>query len=279
MKIFSIGDQVFPGVYRVHSRFRRVVNFVRGEELVAVVAREVGRGPANILSEGFDPAVDELEVGEDLLRIGGTEFPLSGVDVYDSRWVPSAIHLQSFPVNLTVLQLFLREKSPPESLTFLLDPGWEAVGPNSFQGHLKSRAAVLARNLFRSEADLVAGCRSFKGLGSGLTPAGDDFVAGVLAALGVLERLGGIDRTGLKREIAVAVRGTNLIVNSFIALIGGGHFFERLKNLLDGLVGDDPDEVRRTAGELIAFGASSGSDLAVGLLLTLKNFRTEVFPD
>ncbi len=265
-------------MYRVHSRFRRVVNFVRGEELIAVAAREVGRGPVNILAEGFDPAADELKVEEDLLRIGGTAFSRSGVEIYDSRWMPSAFSLQDFPVNLTVLQSFLREQSPPESLGFLLDPAREAAPPASFQGRLQARAVVLAENIFRSEADLVAGCRGFKGLGAGLTPAGDDFVAGVLAALGVLERLDGIDRSGLKGKIAAVVRGTNLIVNSFISLTAGGWFFERLKNLLDGLGGSDPDEVRRRARELISFGASSGSDLAAGLLLTLENLRAEPFP-
>jgi len=173
---------------------------------------------------------------------------------------------------------FLRENAPPGSLAFLLDPGRKGTGGTSFRERLEAQAVAAAENIFRSEADLVAGCRRFKGLGSGLTPAGDDFVAGVLAALGVLERLDGIDRTGLKGEIAAAARGANPLVNSFISLTAGGWFFERLKNLLDGLAGDEPAEVRQRAGELIAFGASSGSDLAMGLLLTLKNCRAGFFP-
>jgi len=274
VKIISIGDRVFPGVYRVHSRFSRAVNYLRGEELVSLVSEEAGRGPVDIVAGegGLEAAGDELEVGEDFLRLGRRRFPRAGVEVYDSRWSPGAVDREALEVNLAALEDYLLRNSPSESLAFLLEPGRGESGDTSFRGRLEARGRAAA-DLFRSDADLVAGCRRFKGLGSGLTPAGDDFVAGVLAALGVLERLDGVDRTVLKGEIAAGARGDNPLVNSFISLAAGGWFFERLKNLLDGLAGYDPGEVRRRAGELVAFGASSGSDLAAGLLLTLKNLR------
>jgi hypothetical protein len=280
VKIISVGDRVGRGRYRMHSRFSRAVNYFRGEELVSLVPEEAGRGPVNIVvgQGGLEAAGDELEFGGDFLRLGIRTFSLAGVEVYESRWLPGAVDRGALGVNLAVLEDFLRENAPPGSLAFLLDPGRKGTGGTSFRERLEAQAVAAAENIFRSEADLVAGCRRFKGLGSGLTPAGDDFVAGVLAALGVLERLDGIDRTGLKGEIAAAARGANPLVNSFISLTAGGWFFERLKNLLDGLAGDEPAEVRQRAGELIAFGASSGSDLAMGLLLTLKNCRAGFFP-
>ncbi len=262
-------------MYRVHSRFSRAVNYLRGGELVSLVSEEAGRGPVNIVAGegGLEAAGDELEIGGDFLRLGRRRFSRAGAEVYDSRWLPGADDREALGVNLGVLEDYLLGNAPSGSLVFLLDPARVESGDTSFRGRLEARVLAAAEDLFRSEADLVAGCRRFKGLGSGLTPAGDDFVAGVLAALGVLERLDGIDRTGLKGEIAAGARGENPLVNSFISLAAGGWFFERLKNLLDGLAGDDPVAVRRRAGELITFGASSGSDLAVGLLLTLKYFQ------
>ncbi len=272
MKIISRGDRVLPGVYRILSRFSRAVNFLREEKLVSLVSEGTGRGPVNIVTGGGElPAGDDLEIGGGYLRVGGSSYSLAGVEVYDSRWSPGAVDRGALEVNLAVLEDFLRENAPSGSLAFLLEPGQVEPGDTSFRGRLEARTLSAVENLFRSEADLVAGCRRLRGLGAGLTPAGDDLVAGVLAALGVLERLDGNDRSGLREEIAAAARGGNPLANSLISLAAGGRFFERLKNLLDGLAGDDPAETRRRAGELIAFGASSGSDLAVGLVLTWKN--------
>ncbi|MDP8235096.1 MAG: DUF2877 domain-containing protein [Candidatus Erginobacter occultus] len=280
MRIISVGDRVRRGNYRVHSRFSRAVNYLRGEQLVSLVSEEAGRGPVNIVvgEGGLEAAGEELEVDEGGLRLDGSFYSLAGVEAYDSRWLPGTVDREGLRTNLAVLEDFLKENAPPESLVFLLEPGRGKVGDTSFRGRLEARFRSAAADIFRSEAALVAGCRRFKGLGSGLTPAGDDFVAGVLAGFGVLERMDGVDRTGLKGEIAAGARGENPLVNSFISLTVGGWFFERLNNCLDGLAGDDPAEVRWGAGELIAFGASSGSDLAVGLLLTLKNCRGGVFP-
>lgn len=280
VKIISVGDRVGRGKFRVHSRFSRAVNYLRGEELVSLVSEEAGRGPVNILvgEGGLEAAGDELEVDGGGLRSDGSFYSLAGVEVYESRWSPVTVDREALGTNLAVLEDFLKENSPPESLVFLLEPGRGKAGDTSFRGRLEARFRTAAEDLFRSEADLVAGCRRFKGLGLGLTPAGDDLVAGVLAGLGALERLDGVDRAGLRGKIAAGARGENPLVNSFISLTAGGWFFERLKNLLDGLAGDDPAEVRRRSGELIDFGASSGSDLAVGLLLTLKNLRAWGFP-
>ena len=45
MMLVSIGDEVRPGSYRVHSRFRRVVNLMRGRDMVSLVTTAVGAGP------------------------------------------------------------------------------------------------------------------------------------------------------------------------------------------------------------------------------------------
>ena len=47
--LLSIGDQVRPGTYRFHSRFKRVVNFEHGGRLIAVVDETIGPGPLNIV--------------------------------------------------------------------------------------------------------------------------------------------------------------------------------------------------------------------------------------
>lgn len=272
-KIISIGDRVFPGEYRIHSRFRRVVNFVRGERLVAVAAEEVGRGPVNIVVRGIDPEADDtLKIGAESIRIGESSFSRAGVEVYDSRWWPGKIDRTVFGANLIRFERFILEAAPAESLAFLLHPDGGRSDDRGFAAGMREAIAEAARFLFRSRGDLIAGCEQLKGLGYGLTPGGDDLIAGLLTALAVLDRLDGVDRSGLRKEMVAASRTGNLLAGSFIAQAAEGRFFERLKNLLDALAADDHAVLIQRSRELVSFGASSGSDLAAGLLLGLKNF-------
>ncbi len=114
------------------------------------------------------------------------------------------------------------------------------------------------------------GIKKLKGLGFGLTPSGDDFNAGLLSALNLWELTSGEDLTKLKKSVFGAAKGKNPLSNSFLALARDGCFFERLKELILSLGGEDEDRVRAAAKPLIAHGETSGSDLGVGFLLTMQ---------
>ena len=72
MQVLSIGDRIVEGRHRIHSRFRRAVNFVYDRRLVSLVAPDVGAGPINIV-------VDELRTaGVRALTIGTGLGPVEG---------------------------------------------------------------------------------------------------------------------------------------------------------------------------------------------------------
>ena len=63
VRLLSIGDQVQPGIYRLHSCFKRAVNYEHRGRLVSVVDESIGPGPLNIvirawLVAGILPAVE-----------------------------------------------------------------------------------------------------------------------------------------------------------------------------------------------------------------------------
>ena len=110
----------------------------------------------------------------------------------------------------------------------------------------KWRAACQAR-------DLVAACRLLGGLGPGLTPSGDDALAGMLLAArlqrpGDEEYLVSLAETVATHEISLA----------FLRWAARGQSVEAVHRLL---LGDG-----RAGGELLALGHTSGADLALGLM-------------
>ena len=52
--LLSIGDQVKPGSYRLHSVFKRAVNFEHRGRLISVVDEAIGPGPLNVVLRNFD---------------------------------------------------------------------------------------------------------------------------------------------------------------------------------------------------------------------------------
>ncbi len=109
------------------------------------------------------------------------------------------------------------------------------------------------------------------GLGSGLTPSGDDFVGGVLFALKHLPRRAW--RTampGLLRGIhEAAASATNPISAALLDDLMAGASHAELHAVLATLQDNDAPHILSALQVLLRVGASSGADMLCGLLLAL----------
>lgn len=132
---------------------------------------------------------------------------------------------------------------------------------------LALRAGALSTCLLAARLDeaLAAGCRLL-GLGIGLTPAGDDFLTGLILTF----RLAGAPfgkeyhrlAAGLVCEAATA---TGLISRSMLRHAADGWAAADLIGLAAALTNAGETEVIAATGRILASGATSGTDLAVGL--------------
>lgn len=102
--------------------------------------------------------------------------------------------------------------------------------------------------------DLAGAVHTLAGLGPGLTPAGDDALAGILLVWGARDRPAAI-------RAAEGAR-TNDIARAFLAWAARGQSIEPVHRLLHT---GDP----KALADLLRFGHSSGADLAFGLRLAL----------
>lgn len=154
---------------------------------------------------------------------------------------------------------------------FTTPPSWRP-GLVAWQGALPAASAVDAEQVWAvarhsallkgpylptwraasETGDLTAACRLLGGLGPGLTPSGDDALAGMLLAAR-LQRPG--DEDDLVR-LADTV-ATHEISLAFLRWAARGQSVEPVHRLLLG----DP----RAGAELLALGHTSGADLALGL--------------
>ena len=176
--------------------------------------------------------------------------------------------MHRFRQNLSVLRKSLEEDAPAKSLAFLLDGQRRKNFRPGFERAYAEEIERAVRQVFHGR--LLAGIRRLKGCGLGLTPGGDDFIAGLLIGLHVRQELHGEDSRPAREAIFRAARADNIFSNTFLNLARRGRAFGRLKDLLVALTSGGAASVRASARALFTVGNTSGADLATGLLMTLR---------
>ncbi|MCD6168312.1 MAG: DUF2877 domain-containing protein [Caldisericia bacterium] len=269
LELLSIGDRLHIGNYKLHSRFKRVVNFVKDGYLASVVTEEVGGGPVNIVIRGFPiNCVKTLSVGDGFIIVNESRFEINKNLVYSSKIDFSLeFSMDRYKKNLNTLRDLLIFHSPERSLSFLLDKRREGYFKSEFERTFVRRIKKGADELFSGRVE--SGINLLKGVGYGLTPSGDDFISGVLSGLYILENLFNYDLTTVRAKIYKLSKTHNLISSSFLYFSSRGEFFERAKNLIISIIYKSPRDVEEYFFKLMGVGDTSGSDIGTGLFMTL----------
>ncbi len=266
IELLDIGDRIESGSYHVFSRFHGAAAFVQdeGSNLAVVVEQSKGAGPVHIVVRGCDfNAAGRLEVWPDRVILGGAAMEIrqryhSRLHVGGSR--PAGLHR-----NLDALGAALLESAPARSMIF-----WSAAGP-AFEEALASRLRYGIGLLLGG--DLESGARAIAGLGFGLTPSGDDFLAGLLL---------GMYAVGLpwleRRRVYQAARSSNAFSESLLRCAADGCCIEPAQSLIHALFAGTEADVARHTARLSAVGASSGADLAAGLYSFLAHSASPGVP-
>jgi hypothetical protein len=285
MILLSIGDRVEEGEYTVHSTFRRVTNYIGARGMVSMADASIEPGPTRIVVRDVRRSnpCSRLRVEQGTLALQGEKVPLVDVSRYDSAIEWPGLPMVDLASNLASFEKALCREAPDRSLAFLLDaerreafrPGFERV----LADHLDMSAGALLQGV--REGNLPAcreGASAVSGAGFGLTPSGDDFLAGVLVASHVAERVDGRTFADWRACVMEAVTTDNMLSRHFLELARDGRVFKSLRDVV-ACIGGAEGEMCTCTGRLVAHGATSGADLGVGLLMALRSFlgieRTE----
>ncbi len=113
--------------------------------------------------------------------------------------------------------------------------------------------------------------QSLCGRGVGLTPAGDDMLAGWMAAGWLLygSEPGFVE--ACQQIVAVAKLQTHLLSQCWLRYAAEGNVAEPVCALLEALTQDDEQQLFESAEAVLALGATSGRDVISGMLLLLNS--------
>ncbi len=235
-----------PGEARELGRFRRVVDLLLGDEIVALTTPDVGCGP-------FHLVVDALPAA-----------PLP--DNVALQVLPGALWIGPWRIALSAKLPLWNPRPAWESLTCSAD-GLAALHACTVQ-HIgadsASPFAVWLRGAATSPLGAGEALADLAGRGPGLTPSGDDFLAGYMLAL--WSRRGGAAAAPCAALYAEVAPRTHRLSRAFLAAARDGFADARWQRLLAALAGDDFQAVREATAAVLAFGATSGVDMVCGFL-------------
>ncbi len=264
-KLISLGAG-FPiaDLIQVHSRFERVVNFHWQDRIVSVVTPEIGAGAWNLVLSGFDlTTLSSLDNTPQAVILNGQYvLPVSPEQLYNPEFHTASAHPERTRDNIDRLQKWLLQPDKAVGLLYLITgilPAAETAFDLALQEQFSSAYQLLQRREF------AAAAAGFRGRGYGLTPAGDDFNAGLLLGLSLRETTEKKELSKIRACIYANSLGNNLIANTFLYQARQGWVSQNWRFLLDCICFAQ-DDLEQALGLVLNQGETSGADTLAGFL-------------
>jgi hypothetical protein len=243
--------------------FERTIDLLVGESVIALVLPDIGNGP-------FHAVVPQLPAREP-----GNAWRSDAADLHCGPWRISITH-----------ETAVWDPSPNWATLGITDSGLcllHSVSETALRGTKARRDAHFIKAIARAITNLLsaikgeapesveAAARNLAGVGPGLTPLGDDVLAGVILSLWAARRPGFED---LGRHIAAAAAPrTTRLSRAFLEAASRGHVNADWHDLLDALSRPDQAGVGNAAQRILAVGATSGVAMLHGFVRGCEALR------
>ena len=212
---------------RVLAVFAKATYVQLDSDVLAIVTAKVPRGPLHLRVHQVPP----LEVGESFVIELISEDP-------HYCWEPAPVESKALKRSRPVL-------------------------PSADASALAGSAAVRRASQTLNDHDLAGTAGHLAGLGPGLTPSGDDVLAGILLVAALTKRF-----SPAELRAAADTTRTHDISRSFLQWAANGHSIEPVHDLLAAVAAGQPTQGAEQA--VASVGATSGHDLLLGLRLALS---------
>jgi hypothetical protein len=282
MKILKEG-----AIGEVHSTFERAFNVLISGELVGIARRDVPNGPFNIITDvepndSMQSLVEKgerIRVDEYLLSFGkGLTISLNGAEIWQPRHsVKKPIDIKLVKRNLSLVKEIASSRN--EGFGQLVHHIENIISGTSFNGDQLNQVSrsglpniiTLVSAVKSEDFELVRqSAKNLVGLGQGLTPSGDDLLAGFMAGFrwtvnsfnGDVHSVDEINRT-----IAHVAEGTTMLSKQLLTRAADGEVNEAVEGLLEAILACQTEDVKSATEKVLVIGETSGVDSIAGILL------------
>jgi len=268
MRILSFGDCIISGEYCLHSKFTNGVNYSFNNSLLSVVSKKIESGPINIVVDDIVQFLeDEVVIKGQRLLCNGFVYNLEDNLEYNSEINRNVIADLKIETVIDMLLPLLVGRAPVLSLAFVFDENRKKYFRSSFERYFIDKFSAGIEKLREGKA--VECAEMINGLGFGLTPSGDDFIAGMLYALYLLQEITGKENlVSLRKNICKAAETVNIISLNAMKMAANGRFGENFKSMVSALAQNNEIKICEAVHNILNMGATSGADMLTGFLQT-----------
>jgi hypothetical protein len=260
---------------RVLNLFPKALNLVNdGQSVLSISVPALGNGPFTIVVDceeipGQIEITDQILIQEHQLIIGDVTLDLESVVIWD----PIPDWLSLIPVEKTGLVVTIEDQLRQEPIlggfaeVFYRGQG---VPGSKFVSAMRQGSAVLLEGLGENSTEkIMTGAEKLGGLGVGLTPAGDDFLIGVMYGLWATLRP---EEVSMRCNLiwAGAAGQTTALSREWLAAAVAGEAVESWHGLVSTALGGQEEEIARAVGKILETGETSGADALCGFAQVLK---------
>lgn len=281
------GEETVRIVGKVHSVFKRVVNFQDdSKQIYSILQRDLDNGPYSIrIDQGGLKSFLELNINVDdlvIIRNGcleiGSVFKLRFDN--DQLWNPEKLKIFSnentvsiFNENIKVYSKLLSNRANGGVKYYYIKNHTNSnreYKPSLIEKELEKRISNLKWSIDNDYKSLKENIISIVGLGSGLTPSGDDFLVGFITALNTIEDT----KTMLTLDKIESILKNNSLSTTDISIMMvkaslEGKARENLISFICALFSNDKSRLIHNIDNVFSIGSSSGADLSVGVVVGL----------
>ena len=248
------------------------VLLIPGERVAALVTPHVGAGPLNVVVRGSPGLFQDIAPGMSVtlagrkIQAGRLTIFLEKAAAWDPRpdWIALRACQSAILDCLPDPHASCLERVPPESLFALLEaPPDETLPPSSTLVAARQALGALRAGWDGNPVRLSEGAERMAGLGSGLTPGGDDFLTGVML-WAWLAHPAPVD---FCRTAAAAAAGhTTTLSAAFLRAAARGECSFAWHTLLEAASQGADAQVTQAVEDVLAHGATSGADALGGFM-------------
>lgn len=265
---------------RVLHTFQAVVNLINSDNaILSIVSKEIGNGPFNLVLKTSDfpknVTVDTIVIiRNQSLFLDGLQINLLDAQIWQPipDWNKVRNFKESLLKSINIIDEILSTEAPKDSIAKIVSSN--QINSNNIEGKIiktaKKAITLLSHGLIESDSNsLQESARRLTGLGIGLTPAGDDFLSGVIYGFWAVYSTS--KAKSLSRVIVqAAIHRTNELSSAWLRAAANGEASESWHQLLRAIIKQDIDMLRDAVRRILPTGHTSGADALGGFTFTVN---------
>ncbi len=222
--------------------------------MITLAISPIGKSPFSVLIEwqdSFTSILAKMNVRADQFGIKVGDAIFISLDSANT-WEPK---MHQFPPTF-------RLKASSAELLINYTQWPRKLFKNSSNNYARDKLICGARNLQHALVNgysIKKAVKSLAGLGPGLTPAGDDYLLGIMASLWLTKNTNFLEEIGW-----ISSQKTTSLSAAYLMAGAKGEFAEYWHHLAKAILCQDPKILRKNISNFIQIGASSGRDALAG---------------